>query len=43
MKVMHSNSEMDETYIKSKKKKKIQQLYTVKVLEHVNIKYVIYL
>lgn len=30
---------MDETYIKSKK---IQQLYTVKVLEYVNIKYVIY-
>lgn len=42
MKVMHSNSKMDETYIKSKKKK-IQQLYTVKVLEYVNIKYVIYL
>lgn len=38
---MHSNSKMDETYIKSKKK--IQQLYTVKVLEYVNIKYVIYL
>lgn len=38
---MHSNSKMDETYIKPKKK--IQQLYIVKVLEYVNIKYVIYL
>lgn len=32
--------QMDETYIKSKK---IQQLYTVKVLEYVNIKYVTHL
>lgn len=31
------------TCIKPKKKKGIQQLYAVKVLEYVNIKYVIYL
>lgn len=39
---MHSNSKVDEAYIKSKKKK-IKQLYMVKVLEYVNIKHVIYL
>lgn len=38
---MHSNSKVDEAYIKSKKK--IKQLYMVKVLEYVNIKHVIYL
>lgn len=38
---MHSNSKMDATYMKSKKH--IQQLYTLKVLEYINIKHVIYL